>query len=101
MRNLGQIAARLGASLLHAVFNAFVIVVTGKYFYSTWERFGRKPILESGEALIVVAIPVMIATILFWLLPFRRRLAGAVVMTAIAIVAAAAGSLFLGTNGAG
>ena len=101
MRDVGKIAARLAASLLHALLNTLLIMLTGKYFYSAWQRFGRTPILESGEALILVAIPVVVVTIVFWLIPLRHRAAGASVVTAVAIVAAAVGSFFLGTNGAG
>jgi len=98
MRDVTKVALRLGASFLHAVLNAFLMMITGKYFYLAWLRFGRRPILESGEAIILVAIPVMIATVVFWLIPLRRRAAGASVLTAIAIGVAAAGSFFLGTR---
>jgi hypothetical protein len=101
MRRLGEIAGRLGMSALHVLLNTFLIMVTGKYFGSAWENLGRRSTLESGEALLFVALLVAVPTIIFWQVPVRRRPAGAAVLTACAIAASGVGSYFLGSYRAG
>lgn len=99
MRKIEEIAARVGAGVGHALLNALAVMVVGKHF--CWERFGRRDILESGEVLLLVAFVMSVATIVFWMVPMRRRLAGAAVVTASTIVATAIGTLVLGTRAAG
>ena len=99
MGKVDGVPLRLGAGVAHAFFNAIVVMVAGKYF--SWERFGRRDILESGEVLLLVAFVMSIVTIAFWVMPVRRRLAGATVVTASTIVATAIGTFVLGTQPAG
>lgn len=83
--------------MLHVLLNTLVVMVSGKYFGSAWERLGRTSTFESGEALLVVAILLAVPTIIFWQLPIRRRVPAAAVVTACAIVASGVGSYFLGS----
>ena len=101
MGRIAQILGRFGIGALHAVLNTFVIMVTGKYFGSAWERLGRQSTFESGEALLLVALLVAVPTIIFWQVPIRRRASGAALVTACAIVASGVGSYFLGSYRAG
>jgi hypothetical protein len=97
MSKIGGILGRLGASVLHVVLNTLLIMVTGKYFGTAWERMGRSSTFESGEALLVVAIFVAVPTVILWQLPIRRRVPAAAAVTACAIAASGIGSYFLGT----
>jgi hypothetical protein len=99
MGRFERILPRLGAGVGHALLNALVVLVAGKHF--SWERFGRRDILESGEVLLLVAFVMSVVTIVFWIVPVRRRVAGATVVTACAIVATVIGTLVLGTQAAG
>ena len=99
MRSSGQILSRVGAGLAHALLNTVAIVVTGTYV--PLERLGRQATLESGEALLLAAIVVVLGTITFWLVPVRRRLVWASIVTVAAVGGGAAGLLLLGSNRAG
>jgi len=81
----------------HVVLNFLVPLAVGKWTSSLIDRFGRSPTFESGEVLLVVSAVAVVATIVVWSLPLKRRMVPGLALTFATLIGTVAASWFWGS----
>jgi hypothetical protein len=81
----------------HVVLNFILPLMVGGSTSSLLDRFGRHPTFESGEVLLVVSVLAVVATVVVWSLPLKRRIVPSLALTFATIIGTVAASWFWGS----
>lgn len=89
--------ARIFLCAGHVVLNFLLPLAAGKWTSSLIDCFGRSPTFESGGVLLIVSALAVVATIVLWSLPLKRRIVPVLALTFATLVGTVAASWFWGS----